>query len=156
MRGYNNKCYSIHGFSLSQQALAVLGSVCGCETCPQRVQTRFGEAHPWTFSLLMLPWPRDIWDLSPVCTCSFQPRRLLLQLVSPPSNPLENSDLLFSDPDGQPKKVRKVPPGLPSSVSGSSMFPISPCPGNHPCPLFPGAPNTAGWDFSGMGKGFPV
>lgn len=63
------------------------------------------------------------------CVCL----RLLLQLVSPPRNPLENSDPLFSAPDGQPKKVRKVPPGLPSSVSGSSVFPISAEPGDHPC-----------------------
>lgn len=30
MRGYNITCYYIYGLSVSQQALAVLGSLCGC------------------------------------------------------------------------------------------------------------------------------
>ncbi|NXR04157.1 TFE2 factor, partial [Sagittarius serpentarius] len=43
------------------------------------------------------------------------------QYFSYPSNPRRRG--AESNIDGQPKKVRKVPPGLPSSVSGRSIFP---------------------------------
>ncbi|NXD44748.1 TFE2 factor, partial [Copsychus sechellarum] len=43
------------------------------------------------------------------------------QYFSYPNNPRRRG--AESSIDGQPKKVRKVPPGLPSSVSGSSAFP---------------------------------
>ncbi|NXQ12759.1 TFE2 factor, partial [Peucedramus taeniatus] len=43
------------------------------------------------------------------------------QYFSYPNNPRRRG--AESSIDGQPKKVRKVPPGLPSSVSGSSHFP---------------------------------
>ncbi|NWY43347.1 TFE2 factor, partial [Sylvia atricapilla] len=46
------------------------------------------------------------------------------QYFSYPNNPRRRG--AESSIDGQPKKVRKVPPGLPSSVSGSSML-TSPC-----------------------------
>ncbi|NXE01452.1 TFE2 factor, partial [Chaetorhynchus papuensis] len=52
------------------------------------------------------------------------------QYFSYPNNPRRRG--AESSIDGQPKKVRKVPPGLPSSVSGGSTFPISPSPGSHP------------------------
>ncbi|NXA26096.1 TFE2 factor, partial [Ibidorhyncha struthersii] len=43
------------------------------------------------------------------------------QYFSYPNNPRRRG--AESNIDGQPKKVRKVPPGLPSSVSGRSIFP---------------------------------
>ncbi|NXV50581.1 TFE2 factor, partial [Uria aalge] len=43
------------------------------------------------------------------------------QYFSYPNNPRRRG--AESNIDGQPKKVRKVPPGLPSSVSGRSVFP---------------------------------
>ncbi|NXW61613.1 TFE2 factor, partial [Eurystomus gularis] len=43
------------------------------------------------------------------------------QYFSYPNNPRRRG--AESNIDGQPKKVRKVPPGLPSSVSGQSVFP---------------------------------
>ncbi|NWI30545.1 TFE2 factor, partial [Sula dactylatra] len=43
------------------------------------------------------------------------------QYFSYPNNPRRRG--AESSIDGQPKKVRKVPPGLPSSVSGRSVFP---------------------------------
>ncbi|NWX09301.1 TFE2 factor, partial [Caloenas nicobarica] len=46
------------------------------------------------------------------------------QYFSYPNNPRRRG--AESNIDGQPKKVRKVPPGLPSSVSGWSIFPIFP------------------------------
>ncbi|KGL95674.1 Transcription factor E2-alpha [Charadrius vociferus] len=47
------------------------------------------------------------------------------QYFSYPNNPRRRG--AESNIDGQPKKVRKVPPGLPSSVSGRSIFPaVSP------------------------------
>ncbi|NXX55695.1 TFE2 factor, partial [Scopus umbretta] len=56
------------------------------------------------------------------------------QYFSYPNNPRRRG--AESNIDGQPKKVRKVPPGLPSSVSGRSFFPagipVPPSPG-HPC-----------------------
>ncbi|KAF1668433.1 Transcription factor E2-alpha, partial [Aptenodytes patagonicus] len=70
--------------------------------------------------------------------------------------------------DGQPKKVRKVPPGLPSSVSGRSVFPAGiPSQFLHPLgvpapsaaraagPTGPATPNVEGLDFSRTRKGFP-
>ncbi|NWT46534.1 TFE2 factor, partial [Chroicocephalus maculipennis] len=55
-----------------------------------------------------------------------------------PNNPRRRG--AESNIDGQPKKVRKVPPGLPSSVSGRSIFPcryLLPVPpsSGHPCSL---------------------
>lgn len=60
-----------------------------------------------------------------------------------------------------------MPPGLPSSVSGRSVFPAGiPSPFLHPLgipaafatkaasPVGPGTPNIEGLDFSRMGKGF--
>ncbi|NXX21055.1 TFE2 factor, partial [Podargus strigoides] len=44
------------------------------------------------------------------------------QYFSYPNNPRRRG--AESNIDGQPKKVRKVPPGLPSSVSGSSVVPV--------------------------------
>ncbi|NXW09377.1 TFE2 factor, partial [Fregetta grallaria] len=50
------------------------------------------------------------------------------QYFSYPNNPRRRG--AESNIDGQPKKVRKVPPGLPSSVSGRSVFPAGiPSPG---------------------------
>ena len=142
------------------------------ETCPQRVQTRRGgEVHPQIFSLLMLPWLQGIWDPSPICTCIFHPWRLLAVACCFPSREPPSkirSSLLFFKPDGQPKKVRKVPPGLPSSVSGRSVFPAGiPSPFLHPlgipapfatraaAPTGPAIPNIEGLDFSRTRKGFP-
>ncbi|NXJ99847.1 TFE2 factor, partial [Corythaixoides concolor] len=88
------------------------------------------------------------------------------QYFSYPNNPRRRG--AESNIDGQPKKVRKVPPGLPSSVSGRSVFPagsISPflhLPGV-PAPFArraasstaPATPNIKGLDFSRTGKSFP-
>ncbi|NXE82633.1 TFE2 factor, partial [Cochlearius cochlearius] len=53
------------------------------------------------------------------------------QYFSYPNNPRRRG--AESNIDGQPKKVRKVPPGLPSSVSGRSVFPAGiPSPFLHP------------------------
>ncbi|NXF40012.1 TFE2 factor, partial [Nyctibius bracteatus] len=53
------------------------------------------------------------------------------QYFSYPNNPRRRG--AESNIDGQPKKVRKVPPGLPSSVSGRSIFPAGP---NSPGPAW--------------------
>ncbi|NXJ57435.1 TFE2 factor, partial [Spizaetus tyrannus] len=87
------------------------------------------------------------------------------QYFSYPNNPRRRG--AESNIDGQPKKVRKVPPGLPSSVSGRSVFPAGiPSPFLHPLgipaafatraagPVGPATPNIEGLDFSRMGKGF--
>ncbi|NXL94407.1 TFE2 factor, partial [Alectura lathami] len=47
------------------------------------------------------------------------------QYFSYPNNPRRRG--AESNIDGQPKKVRKVPPGLPSSVSGRGVTPAVPC-----------------------------
>ncbi|NXS47914.1 TFE2 factor, partial [Balaeniceps rex] len=84
------------------------------------------------------------------------------QYFSYPNNPRKRG--ADSNIDGQPKKVRKVPPGLPSSVSGRSVSPqVSPF--LHPLgvpaatraagPGGPATPNIEGLDFSRMRKGFP-
>ncbi|NXW24280.1 TFE2 factor, partial [Circaetus pectoralis] len=87
------------------------------------------------------------------------------QYFSYPNNPRRRG--AESNIDGQPKKVRKVPPGLPSSVSGRSVFPAGiSSPFLHPLgipaafatraagPVGPATPNIEGLDFSRMGKGF--
>ncbi|NWR57919.1 TFE2 factor, partial [Bucorvus abyssinicus] len=86
------------------------------------------------------------------------------QYFSYPNNPRRRG--AESNIDGQPKKVRKVPPGLPSSVSGRSVFrPALPSPFlpplavPAPCgaagPAGPATPHSEGWEFSRTGKGFP-
>ncbi|NXL75619.1 TFE2 factor, partial [Leptocoma aspasia] len=65
------------------------------------------------------------------------------QYFSYPNNPRRRG--AESSIDGQPKKVRKVPPGLPSSVSGSSVFPWESCP--QPQALRAGISAAWGRDF---------
>ncbi|NWZ58943.1 TFE2 factor, partial [Haliaeetus albicilla] len=87
------------------------------------------------------------------------------QYFSYPNNPRRRG--AESNIDGQPKKVRKVPPGLPSSVSDRSVFPAGiPSLFLHPLGILaafatraagsvgPATPNIEGLDFSRMGKGF--
>ncbi|KFP16041.1 Transcription factor E2-alpha [Egretta garzetta] len=82
------------------------------------------------------------------------------QYFSYPNNPRRRG--ADSNIDGQPKKVRKVPPGLPSSVSGSSVFPAGiPSPFPHPlgapAPPAARAASPAGLAWGGAGpKASPV
>ncbi|NXJ33653.1 TFE2 factor, partial [Ciconia maguari] len=88
------------------------------------------------------------------------------QYFSYPNNPRRRG--AESNIDGQPKKVRKVPPGLPSSVSGRSVFPAgipslflrplgvpAPSAAKAASPVSPATPNIDGLDFSKTRKGFP-
>ncbi|KFP53084.1 Transcription factor E2-alpha, partial [Cathartes aura] len=64
------------------------------------------------------------------------------QYFSYPNNPRRRG--AESNIDGQPKKVRKVPPGLPSSVSGRSVFPAGGRAGS-----VPQASWSPGWGCAG-------
>ncbi|NXL66709.1 TFE2 factor, partial [Chordeiles acutipennis] len=83
------------------------------------------------------------------------------QYFSYPNNPRRRG--AESNIDGQPKKVRKVPPGLPSSVSGRTVFPAgipslflhppsipAPFAARAAGPMGPATPNIEALDFSGL------
>ncbi|NXT35785.1 TFE2 factor, partial [Pelecanoides urinatrix] len=82
------------------------------------------------------------------------------QYFSYPNNPRRRG--AESNIDGQPKKVRKVPPGLPSSVSGGTL-PIppslsipAPSAARAAGPVGPATPKSRAWILAGRGRVFPA